>query len=108
MIFELGHTSHIVKYIIEPIVASPTTIIMSRTNYKSIGPQNDPTFHEHAKQGFHTILNEAQPTFVHLATPIGKNFLVTTLILGSWPRQKGYKGAGQKEAWESHLILSGV
>jgi hypothetical protein len=77
MMFELGHTSHIVKDIVEPIVASPTTIIMSRANYKSIGPQNDPTFHEHATQGFHTILNEAQPTLVHLATTIGNNFLPT-------------------------------
>jgi hypothetical protein len=50
--------------------------------------------------------------------------IVTTLVLGSQPRQRGYKvagqeeaqksrqrgrkGAGQKEAWESHHILPGM
>jgi len=34
--------------------------------------------------------------------------LVATLALGSRPRQRGCKGAGQKEAWESHHILLGV
>ncbi len=32
---------------------------VSRANYMSIGPQNDPTFHEHASQGFHIVLGEA-------------------------------------------------
>jgi hypothetical protein len=33
---------------------------------------------------------------------------VVTLVLGSRPRQRGYKGAGQEEARESHHILPGV
>jgi len=32
---------------------------------------------------------------------------VATLVLGSQPRQRGYKGAGQEKAWESHHILPG-
>jgi hypothetical protein len=35
-------------------------------------------------------------------------FYVATLALGSRPRQKGCKGAGQEEARESHHILPGV
>jgi hypothetical protein len=31
--------------------------------------------------------------------------VVTTLTLGSRPRQRGCKGAGQEKAWESHHIL---
>jgi hypothetical protein len=33
---------------------------------------------------------------------------VATLALGSRPRQRGCKGAGQEEARESHHILPGV
>jgi hypothetical protein len=33
---------------------------------------------------------------------------VATLALGSRPRQRGCKGAGQREARESHQGLSGV
>jgi len=34
--------------------------------------------------------------------------LVTTLALGSQPKQRGCKSVGQEEARESHHILSGV
>jgi len=33
---------------------------------------------------------------------------VATLSFGSRPRQRGYKGASQEKAWESHHILLGV
>jgi hypothetical protein len=36
------------------------------------------------------------------------NTRVATLALGSRPRQRGYKGAGQEEARESHQRLPGV
>ncbi len=36
------------------------------------------------------------------------NLNVAILALGSRPRLRGYKGAGQKKAQESHHILSGV
>jgi hypothetical protein len=34
--------------------------------------------------------------------------VVATLALGLRPRQRGYKGAGQEEARESHHIFLGV
>jgi hypothetical protein len=34
--------------------------------------------------------------------------IVATLALGSRPRQRGCKGAGQEEAQESHHILPGI
>jgi len=36
---------------------------------------------------------------------VGQNLYVTTLTLGSQPMQRGHKGAGQKEAQESHHIV---
>jgi len=36
------------------------------------------------------------------------NLDVATLALGSWPRPKGCKGAGQEKVQESHHILPGV
>jgi hypothetical protein len=33
-----------------------------------------PTRHEHGTQDLHIVLNETQPTFIHLTTPIGGNF----------------------------------
>jgi len=39
-----------------------------------------------------------------LGFPLG----VVTLALGSRPRQRGYKSAGQEKARESHHILLGV
>jgi hypothetical protein len=41
----------------------------------SIGPQNGPTFHEHASQGFHVALGEVQPSFIHLPIFVGRNYL---------------------------------
>ncbi len=43
----------------------------------SIGPQNGPTSHEHASQGSHVVLGKAQPSFVHLPTSVGRNYLPT-------------------------------
>jgi hypothetical protein len=40
--------------------------------------------------------------------PILWEIFVATLALGSRPRQRGYKGAGQREARESHQGLLGV
>jgi hypothetical protein len=37
-----------------------------------------------------------------------KTIVVATLALGSRPRQRGCKSAGQEEARESHHILLGV
>jgi hypothetical protein len=41
------HTPHIDKQTIEPAIASFISNIVPKTNYKSIGPQNDPILHEH-------------------------------------------------------------
>jgi hypothetical protein len=72
--FEFGHTPYTYKQITELAIASLTTNIVSRANYMSIGSQNGPIFHEHASQGFHVVLNETQPPFVHLLTSIGGNY----------------------------------
>jgi hypothetical protein len=40
-----------------------------------VGPQNGPTFREHASQGSHVALGEAQPSFVHLSTSVQGNYL---------------------------------
>jgi hypothetical protein len=61
----LTHTPHTKKQIITLAIASPTNSIMFKANYRSIRPQNGPTLHEHAKQGFHIISGKTQPTFVH-------------------------------------------
>jgi len=37
-------------------------------NYRSIGPQNGPTFHEHVAKGFHIFVVEAPFAFVHPST----------------------------------------
>ncbi len=39
---------------------------------------------------------------------LSKFINVATLALGLRPKQRGCKGAGQEEAWESHHILPGV
>jgi len=49
--------------------------------------------------------------WVRIGVKIGAhdtNFNVATLALGSRPRQRGCKGAGQREAQESHQRLPGV
>jgi hypothetical protein len=43
MMLVFDHTPHIKKQIIELIVASHATNTMHGTNYRFIGPQNDPT-----------------------------------------------------------------
>jgi len=74
MILKLNHTPHIVKHIIEHVVASSIMNIVSKTNYRFIEPQNGPTINEHATQGLHVIIGKTQPTFVHLATHVKGNF----------------------------------
>jgi hypothetical protein len=54
MALAFGHTPHINKQT-ELIVASFTTNIVLRENYGFVGPQNDPTFHEHATKGLHVL-----------------------------------------------------
>ncbi len=51
-------TTHIEKQNVEHVVVSLTTNIMFEASYKSIDSQNHPTFHEHAIQGLHIILNK--------------------------------------------------
>jgi len=55
----LGHTPHTNKQIIEHVIASHTSNIVPITNYRSVKPQNDPTFYEHATQGLHIVLGGA-------------------------------------------------
>jgi len=59
------HTPHTKKQIITLAIASPTNNIMFKANCRSIKPQNGPTLHEHATQGFHIILSKAQPIPIH-------------------------------------------
>ncbi len=42
-----NHTPHIDKQTTKPAIASLISNIVPKTNYKSIGPQNDPILHEH-------------------------------------------------------------
>ncbi len=62
------------KHIIEHVVASSIMNIVFKTNYKFIEPQNGPTINERATQRLHVIMGKAQLTFIHLATPIVRNF----------------------------------
>jgi len=66
--FNFGHTKYIKKQIIEPTIASSTTNILPKANYKFIVPQNDPTFLEYVVLGLHIILGETLPRFVYLST----------------------------------------
>jgi hypothetical protein len=55
------------------------------------------------------ILLVSTPTqIVMIEIRLQFKFGVATLVLGSRPRQRGCKGAGQEEARESHHILMGV
>jgi hypothetical protein len=47
---------HTNKQIVEHVVASHTINIVPITNYRYVKPQNHPTLHEHATQGFHIVL----------------------------------------------------
>ncbi len=80
--FTFGHTTYIEKQTIEPTTTYSTTNILPRANYKSIGPQNDPTFFEYVVLGLHIILGEALPRFVSLSTLVGGiTFLLETFTV---------------------------
>jgi hypothetical protein len=68
-----SHTIHL-DQIVELIVASLATNIVSGANYMSVRPQNGPTFHEHASQGFHVVFGKGQPSLVDLPTYVGGNY----------------------------------
>jgi hypothetical protein len=70
-----NHTPHTKKQIVEHVVASHATNIVPRANYRSIGPQNDPTFHEHVIQGLHVALGMVLLILAHLSTPIIRNYI---------------------------------
>jgi len=63
------------KQTTKPIVASLATNIAFGTNYMFIGSQNDPFFHEHVVQGPHIVQGKILPIFIHLSTPITRNYL---------------------------------
>jgi hypothetical protein len=42
----------------------------------SIGPKNGPTPHEHTSQGFHVVMDKAQPTLIHPPTRVRGNYLL--------------------------------
>jgi hypothetical protein len=73
-------TPQIEKKIVEIVDASLTINIVLGVNYKFVGPQNSPTFHEHVIQGHHTIMGEKPPTFIHLSTHLRGNYLLTWII----------------------------
>ncbi len=76
-----GHTPHIDKQIIEPAIASFISNIVSKINYKSIGPQNGLILHEHVVQGFQDVLSKTNlSTLINPFTPIGGNYLPTQII----------------------------
>ncbi len=79
---EFDHTPYIYKKLVKLIIASFATNIVFRANYMFVRPQNGPTFHEHASQGFHIILGEAQPSLIHLPTYVGGNYYPIRTI---WP-----------------------
>jgi hypothetical protein len=72
---KLSHTPYTYKQIVELAIASLATNIVFQANYMFIKPQNGPTPHEHASQGFHVALSEAQPSLVHLPTFVGRYYL---------------------------------
>jgi hypothetical protein len=69
--FTFSHTTYIEKQIIEPTIASSTTNILARASYKSVGPQNDPTFLEYVVLSLHIILGEVVPRFVYVSIVVG-------------------------------------
>jgi hypothetical protein len=72
---EFNHTPYTWKQIVELVIASLATSTIFGAKCMFIGHQNGPTLHEHASQGFHVVLGEAQPSLVHLPTSIGGNYL---------------------------------
>jgi hypothetical protein len=75
MMLVLDHTPYIEKQVIKPVIASHTTKIVLRANYRSIKPQNGPTPHEHVVQGLHIALGMVLPVLTHLSTPVIRNYL---------------------------------
>jgi len=80
MIPIFDHTPHIEKQIAEPVVASPTTTIMLGVDCRSVGPQNDPTSHEHVVQNPHATLGIVLPVFTHLSTHVLRNYLPIAIV----------------------------
>jgi hypothetical protein len=62
------------KHIIEHVIASSIMNIVSKTKCRFVEPQNGPTINEHATEGLHIIMGETKLAFVHLATPLERNF----------------------------------
>jgi hypothetical protein len=75
--------------------------IVSWTNYMSFKPQNGPTFHEHASQGFHVVLGEGQPSLVNLPTYVGGNCFP---IWTTWPFSLGVNIIGTSHAYKYAMI----
>jgi hypothetical protein len=75
MMHKLDHTPYINKQIVELVVTSLAANIVSRANRMSFGLQNGSTPHEPTSHDSHVILGEEQPSFVHLPTLVGGNYL---------------------------------
>jgi hypothetical protein len=76
-----SHTIHY-KQIVELAITSFTTnIVYKITLYELVEPQNGPTLHEHASQGCHVVMGEAQPSLVHLPASVKGNYLPIWIIL---------------------------
>jgi hypothetical protein len=55
MMPKLDHIPHTMKHIVELVVVSLITNILSRISYRFVKQQNGSTPYEHAAQCFHTI-----------------------------------------------------
>jgi hypothetical protein len=62
-----NHTPYSKKQIVELVVASHTTNIVPRTNYRFVEPQNGSTPHEHAIQSPYIVLGMVLHMFTHLS-----------------------------------------
>jgi hypothetical protein len=81
MMFVFDHTPHTEKQIVELVVASHTINIALGTTYRSIEPQNGPTFHEHAVQGPHATMGVVLHVLTHLTTHVIRNYLPIRTVL---------------------------
>jgi hypothetical protein len=75
-----NHTPHIKKQIVKLVVAYHTTNILLRTIYRSIKPQNGPTFHEDVIWGLNVALGMVLDVFTHFSTHVIRNYLPIKIV----------------------------
>jgi hypothetical protein len=77
----INHTPHTKKQTIELVIASHATSIVLGVNCRFVGPQNGPTFHEHAVQSPYVAMGVVLHVLAHLSKHVIRNYLPIKIVL---------------------------